>query len=334
MAFNHFSLFLFFLLHLTIYAAQLQHPFKQCSSRRTGEIVKASVNAPCGKEYCTFYKGTDARLEFTFTLRKKAHKIRAKVVATIGTIDHDFVLPNHDVCQLLGCPLQNNVPYSYHNSMFVSPTYPSVKINQMRYYLIDVTEYRTRYLSPRREDYIPHVALPKIGTNRLPSRSRSFVSYDVDPDYISKTSEYGLCFPNHRPKRPYVFHEQPTHIFDPLPTPNSSRSESNSSSPMKFSEYQERFATYRSSLPMKDSIPSYMTSQSSNFPLGTTSRKERMTRSQYFHELIAESDQSNGGQRYVGNSEQRIAFQWPTNVQRDTSHIYRPTVREFINTTS
>jgi hypothetical protein len=35
-----------------------------------GEILKASVNAPCTKEYCTFYKGTDARLEFTFNLSK------------------------------------------------------------------------------------------------------------------------------------------------------------------------------------------------------------------------------------------------------------------------
>ena len=36
-----------------------------------GEITKASVNAPCTKEYCTFYKGADARLEFTFLLSKK-----------------------------------------------------------------------------------------------------------------------------------------------------------------------------------------------------------------------------------------------------------------------
>ena len=59
-------------------------------------------------------------------LGKQAHKVRAKVMATIGTVDHDFVLPNHDVCQQLGCPLKPGVPYSYHNSMFVSPTYPSV----------------------------------------------------------------------------------------------------------------------------------------------------------------------------------------------------------------
>ncbi len=118
-----------------------------------GEILKASVNAPCTKEYCTFYKGTDARLEFTFNLskitktfnwceykqkkffffskEKKAHKVRAKVVATIGTIDHDFALPNPDVCQQLGCPLKNAFPYTYHNSMYVSPTYPSVCQNTM-----------------------------------------------------------------------------------------------------------------------------------------------------------------------------------------------------------
>lgn len=47
-------------------------------------------------------------------------------MATIGTVDHDFALPNHDVCQQLGCPLNADVPYSYYNSMFVSPTYPSV----------------------------------------------------------------------------------------------------------------------------------------------------------------------------------------------------------------
>ncbi len=57
---------------------------------------------------------------------KKAHKVRAKVVAKIGTIDHDFALPNPDVCQQLGCPLKNGAPYVYHNSMYVSPTYPSV----------------------------------------------------------------------------------------------------------------------------------------------------------------------------------------------------------------
>lgn len=39
-------------------------------ARSVGEIIKATVNAPCSNEYCTFYKGSDARLEFTFKLRK------------------------------------------------------------------------------------------------------------------------------------------------------------------------------------------------------------------------------------------------------------------------
>jgi len=58
---------------------------------------------------------------------KTAHKVRAKVIATIGTMDHDFALPNSDVCKQLGCPVKSNVRYTYHNSMFVSPTYPSVR---------------------------------------------------------------------------------------------------------------------------------------------------------------------------------------------------------------
>jgi len=43
---------------------------------RTGEILKASVNAPCSNGYCTFYKDTDARLGFTFKLRKITTKGR------------------------------------------------------------------------------------------------------------------------------------------------------------------------------------------------------------------------------------------------------------------
>ncbi|CAF1621786.1 unnamed protein product [Didymodactylos carnosus] len=102
-----------------------------------GEIVKVAVNTPCSEKYCTFYKGNDAKLVFDFKLKKKALRVRAKVMATIGTIDHDFQLPNSDACTLLGCPLAPNFKYTYQNSMYVSPTYPSVMINQMRYYLID-----------------------------------------------------------------------------------------------------------------------------------------------------------------------------------------------------
>ena len=68
---------------------------------------------------------------------KKAHKVRAKVVATIGTIDHDFALPNPDVCQQLGCPLKAGAPYTYYNSMYVSPTYPSVCTQRNKLFAFD-----------------------------------------------------------------------------------------------------------------------------------------------------------------------------------------------------
>jgi len=88
MALNSVHFAFVFVLSLTTCLAQLQHPFKQCSrmivlfelilkswlrflGRSAGQVLKASVNAPCGKEYCTFYKGLDARLEFTFRTRKK-----------------------------------------------------------------------------------------------------------------------------------------------------------------------------------------------------------------------------------------------------------------------
>jgi hypothetical protein len=88
MAGYQLKIFLMFILSLTTYAIQLQYPFKQCSrrylkisfsisiifdfylARSAGQIIKAAVNAPCGNDYCTFYKGTEARLEFTFTLSK------------------------------------------------------------------------------------------------------------------------------------------------------------------------------------------------------------------------------------------------------------------------
>jgi hypothetical protein len=87
MVFNQLTIGLLFILFSTTLATQLKHPFKQCSrmyilrlemlflfliflARSAGQILKASVNAPCGNDYCTFYKGDNARLEFTFTLRK------------------------------------------------------------------------------------------------------------------------------------------------------------------------------------------------------------------------------------------------------------------------
>jgi hypothetical protein len=189
-------------------------------------------------------------------------------------------------------------------------------------------------MSPRREDYIPPVVLPKIGSARPLSRSRSFLSFDVDPNSTSNASEYRLRFPNHHPKRPYVFHAQPSRIFDSIPTPINSkispRLESSSPSFLKDTEYQERFPNYRSYVPIKELVPPHLSAQP-NMPSATQLKKEHMTRSQYFHELITESDKFNGGQRYVGNSETRTAFQWPYHIQQkpqgtsySTMNMYEP----------
>ncbi|CAF1241419.1 unnamed protein product [Adineta steineri] len=192
-----------------------------------------------------------------------------------------------------------------------------------------ITEYNTHYMLPRREDYIPHVALPKFGNNRIPTRSRSFLSFDVDPNFIPKTSEYGLGFTNHRPKRPYVFQAKSTHIFDdPFPAPDPIRLNS-SSSVIKSSEYQARFANNRT----KDLVTGQISSQA-NIPSDPKLKKERMTRSQYFHDLITDSDKSNGGQRYFGNSEQRLAFQWPSHIQEEISNTYQPTFRQSLYTSN
>ncbi|CAF0834005.1 unnamed protein product [Rotaria sp. Silwood1] len=314
MAASYFTIFLYFTFILTTFAASLQAPFKQCSPPSSGDVIKVSVNAPCTEEYCTFYKDTDARLEFTFNLKKKAHKVRAKVVATIGTIDHDFALPNSDVCEQLGCPIKNGVQYTYYNSMFVSPTYPSVKVNQMRYYLIDdsATEYRERFMSPRREDYNPNVFLPKIDSIRS-SLTRSCLSLNTEPDTTLSSSEYRLCFANHHPKRPYVFHAQPSHVFDYVPMPINNRSTSRLSanhSVLKDTEYQERYANYPSFIPVHALMPPHLPSKPNTLS-DTQQKRERMARSQYFHQLVVDSDKLNGGQRSFGTSEQRNAFQWP-----------------------
>jgi len=186
-------------------------------------------------------------------------------------------------------------------------------------------------MSPRREDYIPHVALPNIGSPRPLSRSRSFLSFDVDPNLTSNASEYRLRFPNHHPKRPYVFHAQPSRIFDYVPTPIPSKlsprldstpipskiSPRLDSTPtfLKNTEYQERYPNYRSYIPIKELVPPHISVQP-NTPSFTQLKKERMRGSQYFQELIMESDKFNGGQRFVGNSETRTAFQWPYHIQQ------------------
>jgi hypothetical protein len=187
-------------------------------------------------------------------------------------------------------------------------------------------------MSPRREDYVPPVVLPKIGSAQALPRSRNFLSFDVDPNSTSSSTEYRLHFPNHHPKRPYVFHAQPSRIFDYVPPPINSRiSPRLASSPsfLKDTEYQERFPNYRTYVPIKDLVPPHLSYQP-NTPSVTQLKKERMTRSQYFDELATESDKFNGGQRHIGISEQRTAFQWPYNIQKpqptsySTMNMYEP----------
>jgi hypothetical protein len=199
-------------------------------------------------------------------------------------------------------------------------------------------------MSPRREDYIPPVALPKIGTARPSSRSRSFLVFDDNPNLTSTTSEYRLRFPNHNPKRPYLFHAQRSHVFDYVPMPIDSKISSRLDSPsssLRNTEYEERFPNYyHSYIPIKDLVPPHLSTQP-NLPSATQLKKERMTRSQYFNELIMDSDKFNGGRRFVGNSESHTAFQWPYHIQQkpqlksySTMTLYEPmppTHREVFN---
>ena len=201
-------------------------------------------------------------------------------------------------------------------------------------------------MSPRREDYVPPVTLPKLGSAQPLTRSRSFLSFDTDLNSASTASEYRLRFPNHHPKRPYVFHAQPSRVFDHAPTPVyvqvSPRVET-SSTFLKNTEYQERFPNYRNYIPSQDLVPPHV-SLKPNMPSATQLKKDRMSRSQYFHELITENEKFNGGQRAFGNSEQRAAFQWPYNVPQkppvksySTMNMYEtipPIYREVYNSTN
>ncbi|CAF1090074.1 unnamed protein product [Rotaria magnacalcarata] len=174
------------------------------------------------------------------------------------------------------------------------------------------TEYRQRFLSPRREDYNPHVALPKLNSSRPPS-SRAFLACDVDPKTALNSSEYRLCYENYHPKRPYVFHARASHVFDHVPMPpnylTSSRIAINHSS-LKDTEYQERFPNYPSFIPGHALLPPHIPSKP-NMQSDTQLKRDLMARSQYFDQLIVDSDKLNGGQRHMGTSEQRNAFRWP-----------------------
>lgn len=178
-----------------------------------------------------------------------------------------------------------------------------------------MTEYRKQFMSPRREDYIPHFALPKISVNRSSSQSRSFLSHELEQE--PSASEYRFRYPNHRPRRPFVCQAQPSHVFDFVPLPIDTRPRVKFDSSPSFgkdTEYHERFPNYRSFVPVQELIPPHLSS-SNNALSASKQRKELMTRSQYFHELVTENDRINGDQRFVANSEQRTAFQWPYHPQ-------------------
>ncbi|CAF1630327.1 unnamed protein product, partial [Didymodactylos carnosus] len=99
-----------------------------------------------------------------------------------------------------------------------------------------LTEYNSRFKPPRKEDYIPHVTLPRL-SNRPPSRTQSF---QENPS----NSEYRMRFPNHFPKRPYVYQAQPSRVF-----------EAETNGFLTSTEYRERFPNYRTYIPYSDLIP-------------------------------------------------------------------------------
>jgi hypothetical protein len=95
----------------------------------------------------------------------------------------------------------------------------------------------------------------------------------------------------------------------PITTKTSSRL-SGTSSVLKNTEYQERYPNYPSFIPMQELLPPHLSGKS-NMQSDTQRKKERMSRSQYFHQLVVDNEKLTGGQRTVGTSEQRTAFQWP-----------------------
>ena len=83
-----------------------------------------------------------------------------------------------------------------------------------------------------------------------------------------------------------------------------------SSSAVKDTEYQERFPNYQSFMPIQALLPPHLSGKS-NQQSDTQNKKDHMSRSQYFHQLVTDNEKLSGGQRIVGTSEQRNAFQWP-----------------------
>lgn len=179
-----------------------------------------------------------------------------------------------------------------------------------------MTEYRKQFLSPRREHYIPPVTLPKISDGRAASTNRSFISPETRNEPMA--SEYRFRYPNHQPRRPYVFHAQPSRVFDFVPSPIDNRNNPKkdvSPSFVKDTEYHERFPNYRNFVPVEDLIPPHLTAKS-DLLSATQRKKHSMTQSQFFQDLAQQSDFNEGSQRNPARSEQRTAFQWPYHPQQ------------------
>ena len=172
-------------------------------------------------------------------------------------------------------------------------------------------------MSPRREDYGPRAVLPKFPRKRSASH-RPLISSDIDPNPLSESSEYRLCFENYHPKRPYFFHEPRSQVFDYVPKPLTVKSKTKLSLNASFSngtEYQERFPNYRSYISTQDLRPAHI-SGTPDMQSETQKKSENMRRSQYFHQLVVDDERLNGGRRNVGTSEQRTAFQWPYHLSQ------------------
>jgi len=63
-------------------------------------------------------------------------------------------------------------------------------------------------------------------------------------------------------------------------------------------------------MPVQELLPPHLAGKP-NTQSDTQRKKEHMTRSHYFHQLVQDNEKLNGGQRIVGITEQRNAFQWP-----------------------
>ncbi len=64
-------------------------------------------------------------------------------------------------------------------------------------------------------------------------------------------------------------------------------------------------------MPVQELLPPHRTVGQSSTQSDTQQKKEHMTRSHYFHQLVQDNEKLSGGQRIVGTSEHRNAFQWP-----------------------